>query len=308
MKAFFVIERPGRERSRVELGNTTSIGRATANSICLKEDGAASRQHALVRRQGETEYSLLDLGSANGTYLNEKLLLVPAILRHGDCVRVGDTILRFEFHGDPASNLAGTQTVYERTQMAVRMSRMTILVCDIRDFTRIGEILAPDVLSRFLGSWFRDASEAILSRGGVVDKFIGDAVMAYWPVVPATPSGAAENAVETAVTLHRLAERVELPGYSDFSFRIGIGINQGLVSCGNIGVQSGRDLTIMGDAVTLAFRLESVCKVKKIPIVVGAEIASVLGGSRAWIPLGEVHLKGKTTSPEAFGLEVKFHD
>jgi class 3 adenylate cyclase len=61
----------------------------------------------------------------------------------------------------------------------------------------------------------------------------------------------------------------------------------------------------MGDAVTLAFRLESVCKVKGVPIVVGADVASTLGGSRPWIPLGEVKLKGKTTSPEAFGLAVE---
>jgi adenylate cyclase len=308
MKAFLVVERPGCERARVELGNTTSIGRATANSICLKEDGVASRQHALIRRQGETEFSLLDLGSANGTYLNEKLLLVPTVLKGGDYIRVGETILRFELQGDPATAVSGTQTIYERTRMAVRMSLMTVLVCDIRDYTRIGELLAPDILSRFLGSWFRDASEEIISRGGVVDKFIGDAVMAYWPVVPENPSEAASNAVETAITLHRLAERVKLPGYPDFPFRIGIGLNQGLVSCGNVGVQSSRDLTIMGDAVTLAFRLESVCKVKKMPIVVGAEIASALGGSRDWIPMGEVRLKGKATSPEAFGLEVKFHE
>lgn len=308
MNAVFIVERTGCERARVELGNTTSIGRASANTICLKEDAAASRQHALVRRQGETEFSLLDLGSANGTYLNEKLLLVPTILRSGDCVRVGDTILRFELEGEEPAEISGTQTIYERTHMAVRMSKMTILVCDIRNFTRIGELLAPDVLSRFLGSWFRDASEAIMSRGGVVDKFIGDAVMAYWPVDKAAPTAAAAGAVETAIKLHRLAESVSLPDYPDFPFRVGVGINQGLVSCGNVGVQSGRDLTIMGDAVTLAFRLESVCKVRKIPIVVGAEIAAVLGASRKWIPLGEVRLKGKTTSPEAFGLDVAFHE
>jgi len=308
VNAVLIVERPGCDRVRVDLGNTTSIGRATANTICLKEDGAASRQHALIRRQGETEYSLLDLGSANGTYLNEKLLLVPTILKSGDGIRIGETVLRFELQGDAPAALSGTQTIYERTRMAVRMSKMTILVCDVRNFTRLGELLAPDVLSRFLGGWFRDASDAILSRGGVVDKFIGDAVMAYWPVDAAAPSAAPENAVETAIALHRLAANVEVPSYPDFSFRIGVGINQGLVSCGNVGVQSGRDMTIMGDAVTLAFRLESVCKVKKVPIVVGAEIASVLGGSRPWIPLGEVQLKGKTTSPEAFGLDVEFHE
>jgi adenylate cyclase len=279
MNAVFVVERPGCEPVRIELGNTTSIGRATANTISLKADGAVSRQHTLVRRQGETEYSLLDLGSANGTFLNDKLLLVPTVLRDGDLVRIGETALRFEFKGETKADLSDTQTIYERTRMAVRMSRMVILVCDIRDFTRIGELLAPDVLSRFLGSWFREAADAIFSRGGVVDK--------------------------TALALLALARKIEVPGHPEFLFRIGVGINQGLVSCGNVGVQSGRDLTIMGDAVTLAFRLESVCKVKGVPIVVGADVASTLGGSRPWVSLGEVKLKGKTTSPEAFGLAVE---
>jgi adenylate cyclase len=305
MNAVFVVDRPGCEPVRIELGNTTSIGRATANTISLKADGAVSRQHSLVRRQGETEYSLLDLGSANGTFLNDKLLLVPTVLQDGDRVRIGETILRFEFKGETPANLSGTQTIYERTQMAVRMSRMVVLVCDIRDFTRIGELLAPDVLSRFLGSWFREASEALLARGGVVDKFIGDAVMAYWPVEAEHPTLAADHAVETALALLALARKIEVPGHSEFTFRIGVGINQGLVCSGNVGMQSGRDLTIMGDAVTLAFRLESVCKVKGVPIVVGADVASTLGGSRPWIPLGEVKLKGKTTSPEAFGLAVE---
>jgi class 3 adenylate cyclase len=304
MNAVFVVDRPGCDPVRVELGNTTSIGRATANTICLKEDCAASRQHALIRRQGEAEYSLLDLGSANGTFLNDKLLLIPTILRDGDRVRVGETALRFEFKGGASANLTSTQTIYERTRMAVRMGKMAVLVCDIRDFTRIGELLAPDVLSRFLGSWFREVSEAILSRGGVVDKFIGDAVMAYWPVEATNPPGAAGSAIEAALALHHLARTVEVPGHPEFLFQIGVGINQGLVSCGNVGVQSGRDLTIMGDAVTLAFRLESVCKIKKTPIVVGAEVVAVLAGSRAWMPLGEVKLKGKTTSPEAFGLAL----
>jgi len=304
MNAALVAERSGRQPVRVELGNTTTIGRVAANTICLKDDGAASRQHALIRRQGESEYSLLDLGSANGTYLNDKLLLVPAILRDGDRIRIGETNFRFEFKGGAGADLSGTQTIYERTRMAVRMSQMAVLVCDIRDFTRIGELLPPDVLSRFLGSWFREASEAICARGGVVDKFIGDAVMAYWPVDPARPAEAAGNAVETALALQALARNTSVPGQPDFPFRIGVGLNQGLVSSGNVGVQSARDLTIMGDAVTLAFRLENVCKIKKIPVVAGAGIAAALGTSRPWIPLGEVKLKGKTTSPEAFGLAV----
>jgi len=304
MNAYLVIDRPGEEPLRLELGNTTGIGRSSANQVCLKDDSSVSRQHALIRRQGEREFSLIDLGSANGTCLNGKLLLGPTVLSHGDLLRIGDTTLRFELEGAVPEEASPEQTIYERTMMAVRMSTMVILVCDIRRFTRIGELLPPDELSRFLGSWFRQASEAIISRGGVVDKFIGDAVMAYWPVDSEKPEAAAGSAVEAAMAIHALAKTVRVPGHPGFEFRVGVGLNQGLVSSGNVG-QSQRDMTIMGDAVTLAFRLEGVCKVKKMSIVAGAEVAKTLASRHAFVPLGQVKLKGKTTSPEAFGLTIE---
>ncbi|MBM3294283.1 MAG: adenylate/guanylate cyclase domain-containing protein [Candidatus Aminicenantes bacterium] len=305
MNAHLVIEQPGLEPVRLELGNTTGIGRSSTNQVCLKDDSSVSRQHALIRRQGESEYSVIDLGSANGTCLNGKLVLGPTVLRPGDLIRVGETTLRFEMEGAAPDAVSPEQTVYERTMMAVRMSTMVVLVCDIRRFTRIGEILPPDQLSRFLGSWFRQTSGEITSRGGVVDKFIGDAVMAYWPVESGKAEAAAESAVEAAKAIHALARTVEVPGHPRFEFQVGVGLNLGLVSSGNIGMQSQRDMTIMGDAVTLAFRLEGVCKVKKMPIVAGAEFAKSLASRYAFIPLGKVKLKGKTTSPEAFGLALE---
>jgi adenylate cyclase len=305
MNGYLVLAREGQEDVRYELGNTTGIGRSSANPIALKGDTSVSRQHALIRRQGENEYSVIDLGSANGTFVNGKLLLVPTVLRNGDVLKVGDTVMRFEFEGPCPEPDSCEQTVYERTMVALHMSTMVVLVCDIRRFTRIGELLPPDQLSRFLGSWFRQASEAITARGGIVDKFIGDAVMAYWPVDPGQPSAAAESAVCAALAIHALARSVEVPGHPEFKFSVGVGLNQGLVSSGNVGMQSQRDMTIMGDAVTLAFRLESVCKVKGVPIVVGSEIAKSLGPKRPFVALGQVKLKGKTTSPHAFGLEVE---
>lgn len=300
------LEIPGREPVIYEVANTTGIGRASSNQICLKEDAAASRQHALIRRQGEQEYYLIDMGSANGTLLNSKLIIGPTLLRNGDLIQVGETTFRFELPGPSPEEVAKlSQTMCEKTQMAVHLRTMVILVCDIRNFTRIGELLTPDQLARFLGSWFRQSQEIIASQGGVVDKYIGDAVMAYWPVSSQSPTEAAENAVNAAFRIQALARTTTLPEGTDFPFAVGVGINQGLVSSGNVGTQSQRDMTIMGDAVTLAFRLESACKVKGMPIVVGADIHRVLGDKFKFIALGQVKLKGKTTSPEAYGLKVE---
>lgn len=306
MNAFLHFEAEGQDPIRYELGNTTGIGRASSNPICLKNDAAVSRLHALIRRQGEQEYYLIDMGSANGSLLNRKLIIGPTLLRHDDVLQVGETTFRFELQGpSPEEQKLLEQTLYEKTRVAVHMSTMVVWVCDIRNFTRIGELLTPDHLARFLGSWFRQVSEVITGLGGVVDKFIGDAVMAYWPVDVNSPAAAAENSIHAALKIHALAGRNAVPDYPDFEFAVGVGINQGLVSSGNVGTQSQRDSTIMGDAVTLAFRLESACKVKKMPIVVGSEIFKVLGNRFQFVSLGAVKLKGKTTSPEAFGLPVE---
>lgn len=305
MAAFCLIENPGLEPVRLELGNTTNIGRTSVNQICLEADCAVSRQHAMIRLQGEQEYSLIDLGSANGTFLNDKLLIGPSLLRDGDRFKVGETVIRFELQGpSPEEQKTLTKSFLEKTRVAWRMATMVILVCDIRKFTRIGELLPPDQLAKFLGSWFWRSSEIITGLGGVVDKFIGDAVMAYWTVDGKNPVTAQENAVTAAVKLHQEARTIQVPDHPEFDFRIGVGINQGLVSGGTVGV-SQRDSTIMGDSVTLAFRLESACKIKKMPIIVGADLFQGLNGKFKFHPLGQVKLKGKTTSPEAFGLVVE---
>ncbi len=213
MTPYLHLEAPGRAPILYEIGNTTGIGRASSNQICLKDDFAVSRQHALIRRQGEQEYFLIDMGSANGTLLNGKLIIGPTLLRNSDVIQVGEASFRFELPGpSPEEVKKLSQTAMEKTRVAVHMSTMVILVCDIRNFTRIGELLNPDQLARFLGSWFRQTQEVIAGLGGVVDKYIGDAVMAYWPVEAKEPDAAAEKAVRAALKIHALARQTSIPG------------------------------------------------------------------------------------------------
>ena len=307
MSAFIYIEKPTVPNPRVELGNSTGIGRSTVNQLCYPEDTSISRQHALIRQQGENEFYLIDLGSSNGTYLNSQLLIGPTLLKNGDRIQVGDAVMVFELVGadqvDPTK--ASDETTIEQTMVAMRMSTMVILVCDIRAFTRISEILSPDQLAKLLGRWFRQISELINSRGGVVDKFIGDAVMAYWVVDQKNPIVAQESALTTAVDLHRMANEMRIEAAPDFKFQVGVGLNQGVVSCGNVGMKSQRDSTIMGDAVNMAFRLETVCKEKQMPIVVSAQIRDALADKFGFVSLGPVHLKGKSTPHEVFGLPLE---
>jgi len=91
----------------------------------------------------------------------------------------------FELIGpSPEEQQQLNRSLMEKTRVAWHMATMVILVCDIRNFTRIGELLPPDQLAKFLGSWFRKSSEIIMGLGGVVDKFIGTR---SWPIGRSTP-------------------------------------------------------------------------------------------------------------------------
>jgi len=94
-----------------------------------------------------------------------------------------------------------------------------------------------------------------------VDKFIGDAVMAYWSVDSKNPTVAQENAVNAAIRIHQEARLTQVPDNENFEFRVGVGINQAWVSSGSVGSPAGFDHH--GRFGTLAFRLESACKIKR---------------------------------------------
>ncbi|MDZ4814956.1 MAG: adenylate/guanylate cyclase domain-containing protein [Verrucomicrobiota bacterium] len=307
MTAHLNIQHPPTDPPRLELGNSTGIGRVATNQIYFMEDSSISRQHALIRQQADDEFWLIDLGSANGTFVNSQLVVGPTLLKNDDVIHIGEAIMRFEQAGARVIEElpGGGGDEFGATLVAVKMKSMVILVCDVRGFTRISEILPADTLAKFLGLWFRKISEIIVASGGVVDKFIGDAVMAYWPIDSKSPVLAVENALNTAVQLHYKALEMTLPEYPEVELKVGVGLNQGLVSSGNVGMKSQRDSTIMGDAVNVTFRLETVCKEKQMPIVVSSEIQKALAGKFTFVALGPVHLKGKSAPLEVFGLPLE---
>ena len=138
---------------------------------------------------------------------------------------------------------------------------LTIMFLDIRGFTTLSEKMNPQQLGRFMNQFLTAMSEKIMENGGTVDKFIGDAVMAFWGAPKSDPDHA-EHAVQTALefkdVLGNLALTWQEKGLSGIS--IGVGINTGTVSVGNFGSLQRFDYTAMGDNVNLASRLEGANK------------------------------------------------
>ncbi|MDD5305039.1 MAG: adenylate/guanylate cyclase domain-containing protein, partial [Elusimicrobia bacterium] len=204
----------------------------------------------------------------------------------------------------PASDCDSTLA----TAVNVKTEAVSILVVDSRNFTRLSETLPPKELPSFIGAWFRDASAVIESHGGVIDKFIGDAVMAYWLPEAGSPARLARGPLDSAIELvetARLYHGQLVARHPELSFAVGCGVHMGEAMFGNIGSSARRDFTAIGDCVNIAFRLESQCKELDRAIVVSEAIKETAGDAYAFADLGPLKLKGKSNDVRAFSVEKK---
>ncbi len=247
------------------------IGRSDHCEVVVA-DSRVSREHAAIQRL-DGEYYLIDLGSRNGSFVNDARVSTPVHLRDRDRLSIGGYPILFRYEGaservvfgGPADNLDATVAWF--TQQL-----LTVLVVDVRNFTELTHRLDQAILCQVIGTWFRVASDVMRRHGCWSLKFIGDAVMAVW-LHQEGASRASEilevlaGVVEFARATSELEGAFALPQ----ALRIGSGINTGLASVGNTGTGSVVDYTAMGDTVNAAFRIESATK------EIGADVA--LGNS-----------------------------
>lgn len=175
---------------------------------------------------------------------------------------------------------------------------VTILFSDIRNFTSLSEKLSAQDVVELLNAYFSKVCAIILDHGGMIDKFIGDAVMAVFGAPLANPDHA-RQAVATALGMIQAAEEFQgwmnkrFPQLGDWPFRIGVGLHTGPAVVGNIGSRQRLDFTVIGDTVNTASRLEGFTKVMGCPIVASQAVADmvpdILTGRRE-----QAHVKGKS--------------
>ena len=157
---------------------------------------------------------------------------------------------------------------------APRTIQAAILFADIRDFTKLSASLSPEQLAAELGPYLDAVVEVIHGHGGMVDKFIGDAVMAVWGYAPKVegPLDAA-RVLQCARDMVATAAKFQINGQP---IQIGVGLNMGQVFSGNIGSNGKRQWTVLGSPVNLASRFESACKELNAPIVAGQSFIDCL--------------------------------
>jgi adenylate cyclase len=173
---------------------------------------------------------------------------------------------------------------------------LTVLFSDIREFTRISEAMSPEQLTAFLHQYLSPMTDIVFDAGGTLDKYIGDAVMAFWGA-PLEQSDHAERACEAAL---RMLERLDIlrRGWAAASLPhidIGIGINTGPMRVGNMGSDRRLSYTVMGDNVNLASRLEGLTKHYGVPLIVSQSTWDRVERHFYARELDHVRVKGKDT-------------
>jgi len=195
----------------------------------------------------------------------------------------------------------------EKYTMEPRKAELTILFSDVRGFTSISEALKPDELREYINDYLTEMSEIIRSGyKGTLDKYIGDAIMAFWGA-PVDDLQHARNGVLAALAMQRecqvLNERFSSRGWP--LLKIGVGVNSGNVRVGDMGSQVRRAYTVMGDPVNVASRLEGRTKYYGVGILVGEATKSAVSDV-VFREVDRVKVKGKAealTIYEPVGLE-----
>jgi adenylate cyclase len=180
---------------------------------------------------------------------------------------------------------------------------VTILFSDVRGFTTLTESADSAALVKQLNEYFQEMVAHVFAHQGSLDKFIGDAVMAVWgSIVSHGRAQDAKNAVATALAMKRslrvLNEDWRKRGMLEIAF--GIGINHGEVIVGNLGSSEKMEMTVIGDPVNLASRLEGLTKEYHLDLLLGEQMAALVGDTYILRTVEYVQVKGKTKPVDVF--------
>ncbi len=188
-----------------------------------------------------------------------------------------------EFFTNPEKMLIGENRV------------ISILFSDIRSFTSISEKMMPDDLVNSLNRYFTVMVDIIMARHGIVDKYIGDAIMAFF----GAPVRHKDDALQSVLAGIEMSEALEEFNAQQRElgkpeFRIGVGINYGVVTVGNIGTEKKMDYTIIGDMVNLASRMEGLTKKYHQPLLISESLHQKVKDEVDCRLIDTVAVKGKT--------------
>ncbi len=182
--------------------------------------------------------------------------------------------------------------------------KVAVLFSDIRGFTRFSDAHLPYDVVHVLNRYFARVCEPVLSNNGYIDKYLGDGLLAVFGIRENNAEIACRNAVRAALGMRESLRHLNRALRSEFDaeFRMGVGIHHGVAILGRIGHPSKRPVTVIGDTVNVASRLESLTKDLGVDILVSETVADALGNAVHLEAPHETILKGRTTPTRVFPM------
>lgn len=189
----------------------------------------------------------------------------------------------------------------EKLKLGGERRELTIFFSDLQGFSSISEKLEPEALTGLLNSYLTDMTNIIMEEGGTLDKYEGDAIIAFWNA-PLDQPDHALRAVRAAIRCqHKLDERqAELAAIAGGPVKMRIGLNTGFVIVGNMGSQNRFDYTVLGDAANLASRLEGANKALGTYLMISESTWSRLDGQIPGRELGTLRVVGRNAPVRVF--------
>jgi len=247
--------------TQFDLRGATSVGRAPDNTLVL-DDGQVSRRHALIQPQGEGEFWLVDLGSSNGTYLNERRIFQPVELKNGDVIRLSNTHLVFGSEKIYSSAPAAS-AMMASTMMAIRTAKCWMMMVDIIGSTKMAQETSAEEWPIVTGNWFRSCREIIEAHQGHMMKYLGDGFFCYWM----HGAGSAEQVKAALADLRRMQQQAAPP------FRLVLHLGSAVLGS----VPTMAELNLHGQEVNFTFRIEKIAGSLRCPVLFSEPANEALG-------------------------------
>ncbi|MGA2384689.1 MAG: adenylate/guanylate cyclase domain-containing protein [Gemmatimonadales bacterium] len=284
-RTYRVLYAPLRDHS-----NNKSVGTIVVPQDITIEKGVLRSQVFFNAAVGGTSFLLFLVFSAfYSSRHEEERRKIKEAFQHYFSPQILETILR-----EPALLELGGQR-----------REVTIMFADIRSFTSLSETIPPQRLTQLLQEYFTAMTDAVTATDGVVDKYMGDGIMAFWGA-PIEQPNQADRAVQTAIDmiarLKGLREHWSAEGLPFLD--VGIGIDLGIVTVGNIGSSKRFDYTLVGDAVNAASRIEGLNKDFGSHILISDSTRKQLTTPIRTRDRGEVQIRGKEKPIKVFEVEA----
>ncbi|MFO1482814.1 MAG: adenylate/guanylate cyclase domain-containing protein [Verrucomicrobiaceae bacterium] len=236
---------------RHDLTGTCTIGRAPTNSLQL-DDNEVSRRHAIIQAQGEREFWLVDLGSANGTYVNGRRISQSVRLHNGDVIRIASQEMEFATEILSALHPAGRQAMAS-TMIQIRQAQCWLMVADIIGSTKLAQNMAAAEFPRMTGTWFKNCHQIIEECGGHMSKYLGDGFFCFW-----------DDAEDSAIRVRQAVAKLhESQAAANPPFRVAL--HFGAAALGT--VPTMKELNLHGPEVNFVFRIEKVASALKQNVI-----------------------------------------